>query len=133
MACAAPSELPRLAPRLLSGLGSIKPLGVANEERVLHTLGAACEARLAAFDTSLEEDERLLREGPLSLNARSCVLMRREEKRMLRAWLELTRTGLSLLRMPRAELEQLAGRPASPWGWFDRYVREAVLELVRRA
>jgi histone-lysine N-methyltransferase SETD3 len=133
VACAAPLELPRLAPRLLSGLGSIKPLGVANEERVLRALGAACEARLAAFDTSLEEDERLLREGTLSLNARSCVLMRREEKRMLHAWLELTRTGLSLLRMPRAELERLAALPASPWGPFDRYVREAVLELVRRA
>jgi histone-lysine N-methyltransferase SETD3 len=133
VACAAPLELPRLAPRLLSGLGSIKPLGVANEERVLRALGAACEARLAAFDTSFEEDERLLREGALSLNARSCVLMRREEKRMLHAWLELTRTGLSLLRMPRAELERLAALPASPWGPFDRYVREAVLELVRRA
>jgi protein-histidine N-methyltransferase len=133
VACAAPLELPRLAPRLLSGLGSIKPLGVANEERVLRALGAACEARLAAFDTSFEEDERLLREEPLSHNARGCVLMRREEKRMLRAWLELTRTGLALLRMPRAELERLAGLPESPWGWFDRYVREALLELVRRA
>ncbi|MFY0566891.1 SET domain-containing histone-lysine N-methyltransferase [Archangium lansingense] len=133
VACATTGELPRLAPRLLSGLGSIKPLGVANEERVLRSLGEACEARLAAFDSSFEEDERLLREGALSLNARSCVLMRREEKRLLRAWLELTRTGLSLLRMPRAELERLAERPESPWGWFDRYVREAVLELVRRA
>lgn len=133
VACAAPLELPRLAPRLLTGLGSIKPLGVANEERVLRALGAACEARLAAFDTSLDEDERLLREETLSYNARSCVLLRREEKRMLRAWSELTRTGLELLRMPRAELERLAALPQSPWGWFDRYVREAVLELVRRA
>jgi histone-lysine N-methyltransferase SETD3 len=52
---------------------------------------------------------------------------------MLRAWLELTRTGLTLLRTPRAELERLAGLPESPWGRFDRYVREAVLETVRRA
>ncbi|HYO71775.1 MAG TPA: SET domain-containing histone-lysine N-methyltransferase, partial [Archangium sp.] len=133
VACAAPLELPRLAPRLLTGLGSIKPLSVANEERVLRALGTACEARLSAFDTSFDEDERLLREETLSYNARSCVLLRREEKRMLRAWLELTRTGLELLRMPRAELERLAGLPQSPWGGFDRYVREAVLELVRRA
>lgn len=129
VACAAPLELPRLAPRLLTGLGSIPPLSVANEERVLRSLGAACEARLAAFATSLEEDERLLREGALSLNARGCVLMRREEKRLLHAWRELTRTGLSLLHLPRAELEQLAGRPESPWGQADRYVRDVVLRL----
>jgi histone-lysine N-methyltransferase SETD3 len=129
VACAAPLELPRLAPRLLTGLGSIPPLSVANEERVLRALGAACEARLAAFGTSLEEDERLLREGALTLNARSCVLMRREEKRLLHAWRELTRTGLSLLHLPKAELQQLAGRSESPWGQASRYVREAVLPL----
>jgi len=92
----------------------------------------ACEERLNAFPTSLEEDERLLREGPLSPNERSCVLMRRQEKRLLRDYLELTRTGRALLRQPREEVEQLAARSDTPWGWFDGYVRKDLLGLLRR-
>jgi histone-lysine N-methyltransferase SETD3 len=133
VACAVTDELFKLASKLFTGMQSIEPLGIANEERVLRTLAAACESRLATFETSLEEDARLLREGSLSPNARSCVLMRHEEKRLLKAWLDMTRTCLPLLRMPRAELEALATRSESSWGWFDSYVRKAVLELVRRA
>jgi histone-lysine N-methyltransferase SETD3 len=129
IACATPEELARLATP-----SAPEPLSAANEERVLHALGAACEARLSGFATTLEEDERLLREEGLSANARSCVLLRRGEKRMLRAYADLTRTCLPLLRMPAAELEQLATRPgASSWGVFDGYVRKAVLPAVRRA
>jgi histone-lysine N-methyltransferase SETD3 len=132
MAHAAPDEFLALSNRLLSGTKTIDPLSVACEERVLSTLAAACEERLNAFPTSLEEDERLLREGPLSPNERSCVLMRRQEKRLLRDYLELTRTGRALLRQPREEVEQLAARSDTPWGWFDGYVRKDLLGLLPR-
>jgi histone-lysine N-methyltransferase SETD3 len=129
IACAGPEELARLTTP-----SAPEPLSVATEERALRALAAACEARLAGFDTALEEDERLLREERLSFNARNCLLLRRGEKRMLRAYADLARTSLPLLRMPAAELEQLAVRPgASPWGVFDGYVRKAVLPAVRRA
>jgi histone-lysine N-methyltransferase SETD3 len=113
--------------------GVVEPLSVGNEERVLRALGAACEARLAGFKTTLEEDERLLREAQLSPNARNCISMRRGEKRLLHAYAELVRACLPLLRMPWPELERLAARPDAGWGWFDGYVRGAVLGLVRPA
>lgn len=130
VALAAPTDLPQLAAKVSGGLQTLGPLGVDNEERVLSTLGAVCEARLAAFGIPLEEDERLLREAALTPNARNCIRLRRAEKRLLHAYLDLTRTCLPLLRKPRAELDALAGGSESPWGWFDGYVRSTVLELV---
>jgi hypothetical protein len=60
------------------------------------------------------------------------VLLRRQEKRLLRDYLELTRAGRALLRQPRAEVEQLAERAETPWGWFDGYVRNDLLGLLRQ-
>ena len=133
MANASPDEFIALSGRLNSGALTVPPLSVACEQRVLEALARACEERLQAFPTPLDEDERLLREGPLSPNERSCVLLRRQEKRLLRDYLELTRTGRAVLRQPREELEQLAARPESPWGWFDGYVRNELLGLRKRA
>ena len=133
IACATPEEIMMLASRLMSGAKTIDPLGVPNEARALEALGAACEARLAGFDTSLEEDERLLREEPLSPNARNCVRLRREEKRLLHDYLTLSRTGRELLGLPREEFARLAEQPGSSWGWFDGYARQSLLELARRA
>src|SRR6218665_91419 len=133
IAHATPEEIMILANRLIGGAKTIDPLGVANEERVLRALAAACEARLAGFDTSFEEDERLLREDTLAPNARNCVLRRREEKRLLRDYLGLAQTGQALLRLPREEFERQSASPPTPWDWFDGYARQALLELVRRA
>ncbi|MET0401122.1 MAG: SET domain-containing histone-lysine N-methyltransferase [Cystobacter sp.] len=133
MANASPDEFIALSGRLNSGALTVAPLSVACEQRVLEALARACEERLKAFPTPLDEDERLLREGPLSPNERSGVLLRRQEKRLLRDYLELTRTGRAVLRQPREELEQLAARPESPWGWFDGYVRNDLLGLRKRA
>lgn len=124
--CASPEDLQVLTQRRTSG-----PLTRAGEERVLGTLAALCEERLAAFPTVLEEDERLLREPSLSPNVRACIRLRHDEKRLLRDYLELSRTALRLLLLPREELERLAAQSPSPWGWFDGYVRDALLELVR--
>jgi len=133
IACAGGEELARLTSAADSSPSVTGPLSVDTEERVLRALGAACESRLAAFDTTLEEDERLLREGGLSSNARTCIMLRRGEKRLLHAYAELVRTCLPLLRMPAAELEQLAARPGMSWGAFDGYVRTALLPAVRAA
>jgi histone-lysine N-methyltransferase SETD3 len=59
------------------------PLSVENEQKIVSLFVSACQERLADYTTSLEEDERILREEKLSHNARSCVLMRRAEKQIL--------------------------------------------------
>ena len=107
------------------------PTTRAGEERVLRTLAALCEERLAAFPTPLEEDARLLREAPLSPNARACIRLRHDEKRMLRDYLELSRTALGVLGLSREELERLVAQSPSPWGWFDIYVRGQLLGMLR--
>ncbi|RKH07087.1 SET domain-containing histone-lysine N-methyltransferase [Corallococcus carmarthensis] len=94
VACADTEELARLTAeaREEQGLGPVSPLSARTEGRVLQQLSDLCEARLAGFDTTLEEDERLLREADLSRNERNCVLLRRGEKRLLHAYAGLART-----------------------------------------
>jgi rubisco large subunit methyltransferase-like protein/SET domain-containing protein len=60
-----------------------QPLSPANEKKVVQAFVATCHRLLAAYETTLEEDERLLKEGGLSFNARNCVLLRRGEKQIL--------------------------------------------------
>ncbi|WP_158501680.1 SET domain-containing histone-lysine N-methyltransferase [Vitiosangium sp. GDMCC 1.1324] len=131
IACAEAEELSRLSVTPGASGGQVEPLSIANEERVLAALGAACEARLSGFDTSLEEDERLLAEEPSSRSVRNCILMRREEKRLLHAYAERVRTGARLLRKPWPELEQLAAGGGTGGGPLDDYAREGVLKAVR--
>lgn len=68
-------------------------LSERNEAQVLPALIAACEARLGGYATSLQEDERLLREETLSLNARNCILLRKGEKRLLQSYVERALSG----------------------------------------
>jgi histone-lysine N-methyltransferase SETD3 len=58
-------------------------LSPTNEKKVIPAFVAVCKERLAGYETSLEEDERLLQQEKLSLNARNCILLRRGEKRIL--------------------------------------------------
>jgi Rubisco LSMT substrate-binding/SET domain len=64
------------------GLGLV-PLGARTEARVRAALAAACSESLDRFPTSVEDDDGLLLSGGLSPIARSCVVMRRGEKRVL--------------------------------------------------
>jgi histone-lysine N-methyltransferase SETD3 len=61
-------------------------LSMENERKVISLFVDACEERLADYATSIEEDERILREENLSHNARSCVLLRRAEKQILQTY-----------------------------------------------
>ncbi|WNG17572.1 SET domain-containing histone-lysine N-methyltransferase [Cystobacter fuscus] len=96
VAYAGTEELAHLtvAAKMEEGLGLVRPLSMATEERVLGALGELCEARLAGFETTLEEDERLLLEENLSRNKRNCLLLLRGEKRLLLAYAGLARTFL---------------------------------------
>ena len=60
-------------------LGEIQPMSIRNELAVLQHLGRAAKEMMARFDTTLEEDNKLL-EGetlPMFSNERNCVIMRR--------------------------------------------------------
>lgn len=100
VACATTAELAPLtiAASLNEGLGPVPPLSVDTEERVFLMLAEHCDARLAGFETTLEEDEQLLREEELPRNVRNCLLLRRGEKKLLHAYAGLAWTFLSMLR-----------------------------------
>jgi histone-lysine N-methyltransferase SETD3 len=60
-----------------------QPVSPDNEKRVRRGLAEACKARLALYETSVEEDARLLQQKNLSRNERNCILLRQGEKQIL--------------------------------------------------
>jgi histone-lysine N-methyltransferase SETD3 len=72
-------------------------LSTKNEQKLIPAFVAACEERLKAYETSVEEDERLLKEGKLSTNERNCVVMRLGEKQIFqtyaRSYTDMARAG----------------------------------------
>ena len=72
-------------------------LSTKNEQKLIPAFVAACEERLKAYETSVEDDERLLEQGKLSLNERNCVVMRLGEKRIFqtyaRSYADMARSG----------------------------------------
>eukprot|EP00808_Paulinella_micropora_P031627 g5082.t1 len=67
----------------------IDPLNPANEYKVMESVAEACKEVLAGFDTSLEEDRKLLKQDDLTMNIRACVVMRLGEKEILDAYIRL--------------------------------------------
>jgi len=71
----------------------IDPISHQNELRVMQALKKAAMDILKQFDTSLEEDNKLLADPgenkKLTLNFRNCVVMRRGEKEILHAYINL--------------------------------------------
>jgi histone-lysine N-methyltransferase SETD3 len=63
-----------------------QPLSPRNEVQVLRALAGSCAARLALYETSVEEDTRLLQEKNLSWNDRNCILLRQGEKQILQVF-----------------------------------------------
>lgn len=72
-------------------LQSSEPEGRKRGEHVRRMIADACEKALAAFGTTLAEDEALLENPALRGNARTCILMRRGEKQVLHSLLRWTR------------------------------------------
>jgi len=68
----------------------IDPINIHNEARVMQVVAQACQDTLKIFDTTLEEDNGLLdSDKALTMNQRNCVVMRRGEKEILNAYVNL--------------------------------------------
>jgi len=58
----------------------------------MQVTAAACEDILKTFDTTLESDNKLLESDKgLTMNQRNCVVMRRGEKEILNAYVDLAK------------------------------------------
>jgi histone-lysine N-methyltransferase SETD3 len=67
----------------------IPALSPRNEAAVCQHLGIEAKRVLAGFPTSLEDDNKLLQQGGLTMNIRNCIIMRRGEKEVLHAYMNL--------------------------------------------
>ena len=131
VACATPREIEQIHASQ-GGAHRVLPLNGRNESAALALLAAACEEARAAFPTSVEQDDALLGEGAPSTNARNAVVARRSEKRVLMRWIDLVRSSLPLLRLPRPHLARALGEGAAGDGDARRYLEAFVASAAPR-
>jgi len=69
----------------------VDPISPANELRAMIELKKAANEIIASFDTTLAEDNKTLddSEKKLTMNQRNCIVMRRGEKEILNAYVDL--------------------------------------------
>jgi len=71
-----------------SSLIKIDPISIRNEAAIMRIIAKEAQNVLEGFETTLEEDTKMLSEN-LTMNIRNCVLMRRGEKEILHAYIDL--------------------------------------------
>jgi len=98
----------------------IDPINIANEHRVMQAVSKASEEILKQFDTSLAEDNKLLEdEKGLTMNQRACVIMRRGEKEVLNAYVDLAKhlaaiEGQDIKKVQKYVAQHIKGRGREP-------------------
>lgn len=114
-------------------IDDIEPISIANEIKVLAALAANSEAMLKYFDTTLEEDNKILKDPKLklSMNLRNCVLMRRGEKEVYHFYIDLAKECIPFLQMPWKDLKRHAAKCYSGKGRFDQYITLVIVPLVK--
>jgi histone-lysine N-methyltransferase SETD3 len=125
IACATLRELEEIQGAPLD-VHRVPPLNGRNESAALALLAGACDRALAAFPTTVEEDDAILGGGALPVDTRSAVVARRAEKRVLLRWREIARTALPLLRLPHSTLSAALDAGAAGEGPARRYLDDYV-------
>lgn len=77
----------------------LPPLTVRNERKVLERIYAQAKDQYDRYDTTLEEDRKLLEREDLTFNERNCVLYRLGEKEILVFLMDTAQRILPLLDM----------------------------------
>lgn len=114
-------------------IDDIEPISIPNEIKVLQSLAAASEGMLKHYDTTLEEDNKILKDPKLklSMNLRNCVLMRRGEKEVYHFYIEMAKECIPFLQMPWKDLKRHAAKCYSGKGKFDQYITLVIVPLVK--
>jgi len=78
------------------GFYLISPLSPKNELRVLKKIQELCQKELSRYNTSLAEDEEIIKNDNLKLitltnNLRNCIIMRMSEKKILTFYLKFAK------------------------------------------
>jgi len=104
----------------LQDITIIDPINIQNEHRVMQAVARAAQDILKTFDTSLEQDNKMLEDNSgLTMNQRACVVMRRGEKEILNAYLELAKhltaiEGYDVKKVQKYFAQHIKGRGREP-------------------
>jgi histone-lysine N-methyltransferase SETD3 len=129
IANATPEELIPLMTNKSLDTTNIKPISPANEARCIYHVEEVAKQTLAGFDTTLEEDYKLLDSPDLTMNIRNCLVQRRGEKEVLNAHINLAThlrevEGKELREVKKYVARNIKGRgrePSFDWrleNWF---------------
>lgn len=125
------SELLLLSSNDRFDVKKVEPLSLRNECEVMADLAVAAATSLSLFDTSLADDDALLRTD-LTMNVRNAVLMRRGEKEVLSYYRDLDAAVQPILRMHKKELKKfLLKRQAMPSTPYDAYIDAVIIPLIK--
>lgn len=113
------------------GEAAALPISVQNETLVLLSIAAACQGALEAFGSTIEEDDRILADPALSIQARNCVLARRGEKTVLHRFLGFVQLAVAWLRQTTPDREAAAALGLTP-GPFAGYASEILEAFANR-
>jgi histone-lysine N-methyltransferase SETD3 len=114
-------------------LDDIDPISIANETRVLKHIEVGAKEALAAFETTLEEDNQLIDNGIEDSNVRNCILQRRGEKQVLHWYLTLCEQALKLLAMPWKDVKRTTAKCYQSRDNIDFYVVSCIVPLVKKS
>jgi histone-lysine N-methyltransferase SETD3 len=109
----------------------IAPIGSRNERAALRTIIEAAGASLARYETTIEQDDELLADPSLDRIDRACIILRRGEKKVLGAYLDLAHFALPFLRLGRVEFLRAAERYAPVGTFVGTYVRSLAFRVPR--
>jgi len=111
----------------------IEPLSIRNEMATLRALSTAAVNEMKGFDTTIEDDTKLLRDPTqtFSFNIRNCIILRRGEKEVLKYYLEMAQHCMPILEMKWVELEPLQNRYIHGRRNYDDYVSTVIIPLVK--
>ena len=108
----------------------LEPLSIRNEVEVLSELKRTAEKCMSAFQTTIEEDEILLKDPKLTFNQRNCVIVRRGEKQVYRYYIELANFAIPLLEGSWDLIKKVAAKVSdSP---FEAYITNVIVPLVKK-
>jgi hypothetical protein len=80
-----------------SKTATVNAISAENEHAALTLLSQACQQRMAQFDTSIEEDEALLKDKNLPLKWRYAALVRHGEKCVLKYYMDLAQAAIPVV------------------------------------
>ena len=116
-----------------------KPVSLQNELKVMKSIAEACQVALDGFDTSVVEDNKILQSNSkdLTMNQRACIIMRRGEKEVCEAYIDLYKTIDEVRDFDERQLKKHLARyvdhkgpnPTIPWR-KEMYFRELWLPLL---